>query len=57
MPENPICCRYNARRFHESRRQKDADEAAILKHVSEQTGLTFSERTRHIRVLLIERAE
>ncbi|MHC4406729.1 MAG: hypothetical protein ACYTG0_44470 [Planctomycetota bacterium] len=33
------------------------DTAAILKHLSEQTGLTFSERTRRTRVLLIERAE
>ena len=33
------------------------DEAAILKHLSEQTGLTFGEKTRRMRVLDIERAE
>ncbi len=57
LPENLICCRYSARRYNESRKHKDADEAAILKHVSEQTGLTFSEKTRHVRMLLIERAK
>jgi len=33
------------------------DTAAILKHLSDQTGLTFSEGTRRGRVVLIERAE
>jgi hypothetical protein len=38
-------------------KQGKLDEAAILKHLSEQTGLTFSEKTRRVRVLLVERAE
>jgi hypothetical protein len=33
------------------------DTAAILKHLGEQTGLSFSEKTRRTRVLLIERVE
>jgi hypothetical protein len=33
------------------------DEAAVLKHLSEQTGMTFSEKTRRVRVLLVEGVE
>jgi hypothetical protein len=33
------------------------DEAAVLKRLSEQTGMTFSEKTRRVRVLLVERVE
>ena len=33
------------------------DRAAILKHLSDQTGLTFTEKTRRGRVLFIERVE
>ena len=42
-----------------SRRPKQGkwDEAALLKHLSEQTGLTFTQNTRRVRVLLVERAE
>ena len=56
-PENPVCCGYNVRRYNACRTSGGADEAAILKHLSEQTGLTFAEKTRRVRILLVERAE
>jgi hypothetical protein len=44
-------------RVHRAEQAKyiPVDEAAILKHVAEQTGLTFSEKPRQVRVLLVER--
>ena len=56
LPQNSVCWHWSARRYHEAQRG-DVDEPAILKHVSEQTGLTFTEKTRPVRVLLVERAE
>jgi hypothetical protein len=57
LPQNSVCWRWSARRYHEARKRGDVDEPAILKHVSEQTGLTFTETTRTVRVLLVQRAE
>jgi hypothetical protein len=37
--------------------QGTLDEAAILKHLSAQTGLTFTEKTRRVRALLVERVD
>jgi len=44
-------------RIFEAHERGDLDEAALLKRVSEQTGLTFSKEMRRGRVLWIERAE
>jgi hypothetical protein len=38
-------------------RREDTDPEAVLKHVTEQTGLTFKEAKRKVRVLFVERAE
>jgi hypothetical protein len=56
--DNVLSCRWNVHRYRESRKQRaKIDEAAVLKHLSEQTGLTFSEKTRRVRVLYVERTE
>ena len=57
LPQNSVCWRWSARRYHKARKCGDVDEPAMLQHLSEQTGLTFSEQTRRARVLLIECAE
>ena len=44
-------------KFRDALADGTLDTAAILKNLSEQTGLTFSEATRRARVLMIERAE
>jgi hypothetical protein len=49
--------RSKSRTLREALEKGTLDEAAILKHLSEQTGLTFSEKPRRVRVLLVERAE
>jgi hypothetical protein len=36
---------------------KDRDVASVLKHVTEQTGLTFKEETRTVPVLFVEKAK
>ena len=56
-PENPITAYYSARRLRACRKKGNADEAAILKHLAEQTGLTFTEKTRKVRVLHVDRVK
>jgi uncharacterized protein (TIGR03067 family) len=43
--------------FTEAEQQEAHDPASVLRHLSEQTGLTFREETRPVRVLLVERKE
>ena len=48
--------RYHKRSpFTEKERQEDMDPDGVLKHLSEQTGLTFKEENRKVRVLFVER--
>jgi hypothetical protein len=44
-------------RFRDALEKGTLDTSAILNHLSDQTGLTFSEKTRRPQVLLIERAK
>jgi hypothetical protein len=37
--------------------REDHDEALVLQHLQEQTGLTFTREKKPIRVLFIERAK
>jgi hypothetical protein len=37
-------------------RREDHDEALVLQHLQEQTGLTFARERKPIRILFIERA-
>jgi len=49
---------YNARSpFTEQMHREDHDEALVLQHLQEQTGLTFTREKKPIRVLFIERAK
>jgi hypothetical protein len=57
LPKNSVCWRWSAHRFNEAQERGDVDADAILEHLSEQTGLKFSEAYRKGRVLLVERAE
>jgi hypothetical protein len=41
----------------EEQTKEDTDPKGVLKHVSEQTGLTFKEETRRVAVLFVQRAE
>ena len=43
--------------FTEQMNREDHDEALVLKHLSEQTGLTFTREMKPIRILFIERAK
>jgi len=57
-PNENIGWRYNARfPSTEQERRQDRDEASVLRHVREQTGLTFAREKKPIRVLFIERAK
>jgi hypothetical protein len=56
-PNNTLMFYYDGRRMNSRRERGTVDEAAILKHLGEQTGLTFTERTRRVRILLVERSE
>jgi RNA polymerase sigma factor (sigma-70 family) len=49
---------YNHRRssFTEQEGKEDTDPETVLKHLTEQTGLTFKEENRRVRVLFVERA-
>jgi RNA polymerase sigma factor (sigma-70 family) len=50
---------YNNRRspFTEEQRLEDTDPELVLKHLTEQTGLTFKEERRKVRILFVERDE
>jgi hypothetical protein len=57
-PKEPITWTYNRRSpFTEQMRREDHDEALVLQHLHEQTGLTFTRERRPIRILFIERAK
>jgi hypothetical protein len=56
-PKNQVSWFYNARSpFTEQMRREDHDEALVLQHLHEQTGLTFNRERKPIRILFIERA-
>ena len=55
-PAENIEWHYNARSpFTEQMRREDHDEALVLQHLHEQTGLTFTREKKPIRVLFVER--
>jgi len=55
-PKENVGWHYSARSpFTEEERRQDHDEASVLRHVREQTGLTFTREKKLIRVLFIER--
>jgi len=57
-PQENIEWFYNARSpSTQQMRREDHDEALVLKHLQEQTGLTFTREKKPIRVLFIERAK
>jgi hypothetical protein len=41
----------------EKEEQEDHDPPSVLKHITEQTGLSFTEEARPVRVLFVERVE
>jgi len=43
--------------FTEAEQQEARDPVSVLKHLTEQTGLTFTEETRSVRVLFVERKD
>ncbi len=56
-PKGSITWCYNRRRpSTEQTRREDHDEASVLQHLREQTGLTFTRERKPIRILFIERA-
>ena len=56
-PKGNIGWHYNQREASTERtRRGDGDEALVLKHLEEQTGLTFAREKRPIRILFVERA-
>ncbi len=57
QPKNTLMFYYDPRTLNAHHELGKLDEAAILKHLGEQTGLTLTEKTRRVRVLLVERAE
>jgi hypothetical protein len=57
-PKEPISWFHHVRSpFTERMRREDHDEAGVLEHLHEQTGLTFTREMKPVRVLFIERAE
>jgi hypothetical protein len=57
-PKGRITWYYNQRHpFTEQMRREDHEEASVLRHLQEQTGLTFTRERRPIRILFIERAK
>lgn len=57
-PKESLHWSYNARSpSTEQMRREDHDEALVLKHIEEQTGLTFTRERKKIRVLFIERVK
>jgi hypothetical protein len=55
-PKESITWRYHARSpFTEQMRREDHNEALVLEHLQEQTGLTFTREKKPIRVLFVER--
>jgi RNA polymerase sigma factor (sigma-70 family) len=57
-PKGTLRWHYNERpKFTDEERGADHDEKLVLKHLVEQTGLSFSEATRRVPVLFVERAD
>jgi hypothetical protein len=57
-PDGDVSWSYNARMpFTEQTTREDHDEALVLKHLTEQTGLTFTRERKPIPVLFVERAK
>jgi hypothetical protein len=57
-PNELLLCRWNERRpSTEQTRREDHDETPVLKHLEEQSGLTFTRERRPIRILFVERPE
>lgn len=56
-PPNRLSWFYNSTGKHEGKRREDRDEALVLQHVHEQTGLAFARERRPIRILFIEKAK
>lgn len=57
-PKGEISWHLNARSpFTDEQRRADHDPKLVLKHLEEQTGLTFTTETRKIRVLFVEAAK
>ena len=56
-PKNELIVDDNVRRTSKPSQRTEWDEAALLKHLSEQTGLTFTEKTRPVRVLHVQQAD
>jgi hypothetical protein len=57
-PKGPLTWYYNERNpSTEQTRREDHDEGSVLRHLQEQTGLTFTRGRRPIRILFIERAK
>lgn len=56
-PQGPIRWHSNQREpASEQTRREDRDETRVLKHLEEQTGLTFARQNRPITILFVERA-
>ena len=57
-PQGQVSWSVNEHRpLTEQSRHEDQDEALVLQHLQEQTGLTFTRERKPIRVLFIERAK
>jgi hypothetical protein len=55
-PKQRVTWFYNQRSpFTDEMHREDHEEAAVLRHLTEQTGLTFTRERRPIRILFIER--
>lgn len=57
-PKGMLVWYYNARQpFTKEMQKEDHDEALVLKHLQEQTGLTFVRERRRVPILFVERAK
>jgi hypothetical protein len=57
-PKGQIAWYYNERNpSTEQTRREDHEEAMVLQHLQDQTGLTFTRERKSIRILFIERAK
>src|SRR5579872_993965 len=56
-PKNEFIVNDNIPRNSKPPKEPEWDETVLLKHLSEQTGLTFTEKKRRLRVLRVEQAD
>ncbi len=57
-PKGNVSWSYNGRHpFTEQTKREDHDEALVLKHLQEQTALTFSRERKPVQILFIERVK